>query len=434
MFGGNDGSQGTYGPVGIATAASGSPGGQGAPGPVGVVTSPVSAGQGPAGPAGPQGPPQNIGNTLIVDPVFGNDSTGQRQTFNAFGTIPGALAQAQSGDFIYLTAGIHALSSGIVIPPGVTVRGSSLESTVIFAMVSADTALISLQGAALLEDVEVQLLSQLHVNLTAIQFPAGFSDRPRIRNIRIVVDNSGAGAGSSNVVGVKSELGVSTLFSLDSVRSTNIGVNSVGGGIKRGILIDAPGNLHVRDSVIVVSGTGAGTFIGVETNDPGAVIFISSCLTQGQTADISQTQGAIQPDASFLANNSANGLGFAPITTAVNFVWSDPGGMVTGARFMRFGTSAVTAAESAVTLNANRLVYAMSVRAVAPPGIGKTDTWVLRKNGVDTPMIVSLSGNQTFMELDTISVPFNDSDEISMKQVGAAGSGTTDITVNVSLY
>lgn len=73
----------------------------------------------------------------------------------------------------------------------------------------------------------------------------------------------------------------------------------------------------------------------------------------------------------------------------------------------------------------------MTVRARLPPGLGKTDIWTIRKNGVSTPLFVTLTGTEYFKMNDNVSVTFNTLDTISLKVVTSLLTGTTDTIVHV---
>jgi len=57
------------------------------------------------------------GNTVFVDSVNGNDTTGQRGDFTKpFLTVAAGLAAAQSGDQVSVLSGTYNLAAGITIP------------------------------------------------------------------------------------------------------------------------------------------------------------------------------------------------------------------------------------------------------------------------------------------------------------------------------
>ena len=74
---------------------------------------------GPAGMSGPNGvycvgctTPIFVGNTVYVDAVFGNDTTGQRERFDLpFATLAGASGVTQAGDLIIVRPGTYTPSA-----------------------------------------------------------------------------------------------------------------------------------------------------------------------------------------------------------------------------------------------------------------------------------------------------------------------------------
>lgn len=101
---GPKGEQGIQGPVG-AQGHQGSPGIQGPAGPRGE--------QGPQGPHGPAGICRGRcysyqrSRVVYVDPNYGDDATGMRETDMPFKSLTAALTASQKGDTVYLAGGHH---------------------------------------------------------------------------------------------------------------------------------------------------------------------------------------------------------------------------------------------------------------------------------------------------------------------------------------
>ena len=85
---------------------------------------------GPAGPAGPQGPYAPRGNTAVVDAVYGNDSTASIGG-SPFLTVTAAVAAVSSGQTVWILPGTYTLASGLVLPNGISLRGMSLQLSLI---------------------------------------------------------------------------------------------------------------------------------------------------------------------------------------------------------------------------------------------------------------------------------------------------------------
>jgi hypothetical protein len=136
-----------------------------------------------------------------------------------------------------------------------------------------------------------------------------------------------------------------------------------------------------------------------------------------------------------LQNSNANNLGFSTILQPSFIVWADPGSLPNGAtRFYRPGTSAVSNTEVFIRLSQKAVIKSLEIRAITGPGGTLTDTWTIRKNGVDTPLTVSLTGAQTSNINNNVSVTFQAGDNISLKVVTAPLSAITDTVIQVSIF
>ncbi len=76
----------------------------------------------------------------------------------------------------------------------------------------------------------------------------------------------------------------------------------------------------------------------------------------------------------------------------------------------------------------------LSVRARIPPGNNATDTWTVRKNGVNTSLVISLFNTQTNNLNNINSVSFNQNDSISLQGNKSNLSSTTDIIISLNIY
>lgn len=143
------------------------------------------------------------GNTLIVDAVNGNDATGAVNG-PRYKTIAAACAQATAGDLVLVYPGVY--NESITVPPFVTVSGNAPGNVIIQQLnVTAPTDLVILQTGANLANVSLVLTSTMHVRLCGLVFPPSSINQllsSQAFTVGIIVDNSGAGAGSSDVYGV----------------------------------------------------------------------------------------------------------------------------------------------------------------------------------------------------------------------------------------
>jgi hypothetical protein len=254
-----------------------------------------------------------------------------------------------------------------------------------------------------------------------------------VTNIFLNIINAGAGAGSSDVIGFDF-----TSSSVPGSFSLMVGVSAVifttGGGRKRGVLMEGVNLLSAIG--INISVNGGTDSIGMETNSVGAVINAESGSVGGSTADISQTQGELGITGTYLVHSTANNLGFNSLTYPANYSWGDPD-IPIGAGltlYMRPGTSEASAVPIFISALQKFVAFEMVVRVIVPPGMGQSTTWILQRNGVDTPMSLTLTDLNVNEELYGVSVHFEDNDDISMKMVTSAGAATGDALVQVAIY
>lgn len=377
-----------------------------------------------------------IGNVALVDQVRGDDSTAAVGAF-PFQTIGAALVAVAPGQLVWIAPGIY--NETVIIPADIHVRGMERNSVIIQrAGVAINTDLLTMGDRSSIEDVELVLTSAAHVTLRGVVFPGTSTSNAQLLNVSIVVDNSLAGAGNSKVVGIEST-GTGVVENVQAVRGSTINVLSVGTGVKRGILVSTASAISVRETTIeLVAGAGGVDYAGVETSHANAVATMIDGRIDGNAvgADILRTLGTLRCVGTYLRNSNAGGLGFTAVIGGWMRSYCDPGGAVNGTRFMYPGTATPVAGSepSARIAQERRLAKSISVQAVVGPGAARVDTWMVRKNGVDTGLTVSLTGAQTNNTNDTVSVSFNVGDRISVKQVVSAGSTTSEAFVDVEMY
>lgn len=375
-------------------------------------------------------------NVLLVD-KGGNDATGRRGG-PAFLTIAAALAAAQSGDLVSVHPGTYD-EANLVLPAGVHLRGLSERSaTVRRAAAFADTTMVTMGDGSRLEDLQLSLTSAAHVFLRAVYFPGSSAVTAGMRRMLVTVDNSAASpAGTSNVYGVHADGTSAPPGDATMVRAVTVRVASTGGGAKRGFLVDGGTSLFVRDVNIkcTSAGGGSGTFLGIETNHAAAVFRGRLMRVEGTTADVSRTAGTLLIGSSDLVGPSANGLGFDTILLPNTFVFADAGALSPAAtRFLRPGTATAATAEIFVRMAQKGLALNISVRALTGPGVGKTDTFTVRRNGIDTALAVSLTGTGTQAVNEAVSVAFTKGQSLSVKVVTASATATSDVVVTIEYF
>lgn len=377
------------------------------------------------------------GTILTVDGTNGNDTKGARGGF-AYKTIAAANSAAQSGDVIWVLPGTYN-ESGITITNGVTISGVSSNAVIVEKTgVSADTTIFTMGASSRLEDISINLTSTGHHTLKGVVWPGTTSSTAKIRRAVITINNSTASdAGTSNVYGVHSTGTGQPTRDSSAIRATTIKVDSAGAGAKRCLLNDAANNFYTRDTNYrcMRTGTGAGTYIAVETNHASAVVGVDTGSIEGSpTADISQTLGTIELGSVVFVNGGANGKSFTPVGIGTTYVFADPGSIAVGTRYLRPGTAAASATEVPVRLGKKVIIYGLSIHAVAAPGLGITDVFKVRKNGVDTSIAASLIDLATDAVDTANSVEFIAGDDLSISATISAGSALSDVVVTVDAY
>ncbi|MBA9026114.1 hypothetical protein [Peribacillus huizhouensis] len=227
------------------------------------------------------------------------------------------------------------------------------------------------------------------------------------------------------------------LDNVDAIRASVITVKSAGLGTKRVLLVNTNAHrFNCRDyNFLLTSAGGSDSYIGVEVNQSGSQIVVRASTIQGITADVSQTAGTLSIGTSNLFNSNANNLGFSTVLQPSTIIWSDPGSLPKGTiRFYRPGSAAVTTTEIFIRLSQKCLLKALNIRSLTGPGVSNTDTWTIRKNGIDTPLSVSLSGTQTSNINNTTSVSFQVGDSLSLKVTTSAGTNVTDTVIQVDIF
>lgn len=377
------------------------------------------------------------GNLIVVDVVNGSDATGARgRRDKPFATLQAALTAALSGDSIWLAAGAHTLTAGITIPNGVIIRGMAFQNTIVQMLnVTADTNLVTMGDGCVLFDIGLKLTSAQHHTLKGLVFPGTTNSTSRCNNINIVVDNSGAGAGNSNVYGVHISATAASDHVNDCLRMSRGKVTSTGTGTKRGILADGDGGQSSsRGTNFVCIGGGGGSFIAAETNHANARLDLELGNCEGTTSDVSNTLGTLELEGVGLVNNTCNSLNFTARNSTYGRTFCDLGAVPAGTRYMYPGTENVSTNEPSIRLSSPRIAKALSVRARIAPGGANTDVYTVRKNGADTALTVNLTGAATAASNTTNAVSFTTGDLLGVKIVTAGGSATQDVAVDVEVY
>ena len=263
------------------------------------------------------------GNVATVDSINGFDSTATVGG-KSFSTIAAAVSAVTSGQTVWILPGTYTLTRGLVLPNGISLRGMSLQTTIIQMNVTSSTTLLTMGEQCRVEDLTLNRTctgSTADVVLKGIVFGGTSSQTSKLRTSVVNVNNASMSKTLTNTVtGVEfSGTGALTgsVFSFNSIKGSTINVYSNGAGNKRGLLVSNSNQASTRDVNIYVAQPpdtdSTGSYVGVETNDVGNIGSIQLRTTtagvvvptgtQAYTAsDILQTTPATITNPTYLAS------------------------------------------------------------------------------------------------------------------------------------
>jgi hypothetical protein len=230
---------------------------------------------------GPTGPGYQALYDIYVAPN-GDDITGNGSASSPYLTISKAIAERgkinpTTNYDIQLLSGTY--NETVVLPDYTALQGQSVQTTRIEVTgATENTTLLTMGENCRVENLTLFLGSTTdEVGLTGIYFGGTTTATSKLRTAVLTVDNSTTSStGSSDVYGILcgGTGGLnSTSFSFNCLKGSTITVKSNGAGKKRGILVNNSNVATTRDLNVYVpapSVTGStGSYVGVETNDPG---------------------------------------------------------------------------------------------------------------------------------------------------------------------
>lgn len=306
--------------------------------------------EGPTGPTGPSGAEAiQLGNTVLVDAVFGSDTLGVRQG-RPFLTIPAALAAAQSGDTIFLYPGTYTLTNGVTIPDNTCLRGFNIQTVTLRMTPSAPgvyTA-VTMGENSRLEDLTITMTTSSNgVSLRGIYFPNNTTLTAKVRTC--VCNVTSTGTDSSNIYGVYSDginVNPTASRSFNVIQRLTTNVTSSTTGIVRGWYITGSVQFSVRDTVIFATGTGgASNVIGVESTNTSSLVILKASSISGSTHDIQQPALATSDDPVIrlfgvdLANANTNARGFGVNLSPNQLIFTVLGNIADGTYYLTPGST-----------------------------------------------------------------------------------------------
>lgn len=383
------------------------------------------------------------GGVVRVDAVYGNDATCLRNRWDLpCLTVAQGLSKAQSGDAVWIFPGTYA-ESGLTIPSGVAMRGISLNSVTIGKTgVTADTDLLTMGTNTRVEDLALTLTSNEHHTLRGVLFPGTTAASAKLRTVTVNVDNSGAGAGTSNVYGVHSYGTGQAPLSFQAIKTSTVTVKSAGSGAKRALLVDTAANMfNTRESNLFTTcpTTACTDAMGVEVNFSSAAVDIRNTQVNGDAQDISQTAGTITLASAVLGHSTANGNHFMTAIAPSMILYASTTTIGQGTtRFMLPGTAAPATVDTLrVNMPHAAVILHLSVRCGVTINT-RNDVFTLLKNGVATALTVTIAGTGGVVTATDMahSVSVIAGDALSLRVVtGASPNGNLDeITATYDMY
>ena len=244
------------------------------------------------------------GNTLWVDPIFGDNAAAlpDRQD-KPYLTISAAIAAASSGDIVMLRPGDYAET--ITMGTDISVKGVSREVCTIIPA-SGTTTVVEMAANCSLEEVTITANVGAASNRIAISFVGTSSATSYARNVRVT------GGGGGNVTGVSvtgSGASPANWVTLDHV-------DIISSLVAYGLSSATTGNFLARDCIfdgvlgVGVSSTGVPTLQDTRVTGSYAGIIIAAGATlrvnQGTRWNSLANSGTIERDGEFLQEGTPN--------------------------------------------------------------------------------------------------------------------------------
>jgi hypothetical protein len=414
-----------------------------------------------------------MGNTIVVDQINGNDSTGAVNglpfaTVNAAMTYMAGLVLPPDGVTCWILPGTYLLTAGITIPATCAMRGLNTQTTRITwaASVPGGTAtLLTMNDNTRLEDLTLTLSStNATTNLVGVDLPGTAADTAKLRTMVLNVNNAGVATGSTtNVYGIL-DGGVGPLlpydFALNFTRGCTINVYSNGGGNKRAILVNAANTISLRDTNFYVAAPtdplSTGSYVGAECNNNLGQAAFRSCSISGPStaggytgSDVLQTlpvardtYGISIGPGTDLIHRTTGGKPFGLTTTPAIISFAINAALAGAPRYLWPGVlpSGGDATEVFFRFDRIVLIQGMSVNMRIAPGAGRNVVFTVYRSatglggsGVATPMTITVSDLATTGINLTAAVTIAAGDYIALRADRSA-AGATDIAVQLDLY
>ena len=385
---------------------------------------------------------------------------------------------------IYLHPGTYTLSSGITLPNGITIGGTTRKHTFINLNVTTSADMITIGENCIIENVTLNLTctgSNDNLTLRGIVFGGTTSLTSSVEHSLINVTNSTmARTLTSNVYAIESNgTGTLTIYNYiyNNIKSCIINVNSNGLGKKRGILVSNTNQTSSHDTNIYINSPSdtlsTGSYVGVETND---ISNVGTCVlyttTVGATepgvgglftaSDILQTTPATPTPANILAsgikidsatylvNKTAGSKGFTILSYPQVIYYGLKGTVHTGTSggYLWAGTQKVsndfpdpTSPPAYFRIQQPAIIFGLFASLNRAPGGTDTVTLQMRytPNGgvlTTTPFTVVFTGTDKLKSYyaSSLSVKTGDYIHLQVSYTGGNGNLADDLTAQIDFY
>lgn len=416
---------------------------------VGKVASSVNGPTGPTGATGTAtntgatGPILQIGNTLTVDGVYGNNTTAAADPSRyPFLTINSALSNVSSGQTVFVRPGTY--NEKITMPAGVALRGANTQTVIVQQLnTTSNTTLLTMGSNCRVEDITFTLTSTSNVNLTGVDWPSG---TPLVSKLRTMVLNVRSSAtGANTIVGMLSAGSSATTYNpSDATRGITVNVDASSSGIVRGLYVTGSNWFGVRDTNINTNGTSS-NIVGVETTNAGAFASLKTStvrggnhLTQPDNHDINRTAGNILLGSTDLVNNSANGNSFSITTEGAITHYGTTGNAQSGTTyFLVPGYSTINnlpASRFPIPVTQNMIMFSGTFQCGTAVPTGHSVKLSVYKNDAITDLSMTLLAGATLASNVTQSVDFARGDLLDVRMVPAGGNINTNFAASFAFY
>jgi hypothetical protein len=412
---------------------------------------------------------------ITVDSINGDDLNGSVNglpflTVNAAMTYLNTITLPAGGVTVWILPGTYALTSGITMRDGCSLRGFSLQTTRLTWAASnpgGTATMLTMGENTRVEDLSLTLTStNATTNLVGVRTPNTTSNTSKLRTAVVTVSNASLAVGTStNVYGILDD-GTGTLgpatFSFNFTRGVTINVFSNGGGVKRGVLVTGANDITFRDTNFYVAAptdtASTGSYHGVETTNNDADAEFRTCSISGPStaggytgSDILQTNPTIGvitnkgiqlgPGVD-LINKTAGGKPFTTYVTPTTLIYGLHGNVAAATHYLWPGVQTVSDnTQVFYRFQQKAVVQGMSINMRTAPGGVRTMTVTVLKSttgvvgsGVATAMTATVTGAALSAFQYGVSVDFAQGEYLAVEIVSVAGTAAQDVSVEVDIF